>query len=88
MPFLLHLIVLLLYYYIIILLHYSANILPPALPGRRRCLSHARPSTAVLTVAMSSLEEADNSAAEGGVSNHVHQSVNVASLDARPTDDA
>jgi len=72
-----------------ILLYYSANVLPPAPPGRRRCSSHARPSTAVLSVAMSSLEGADNSAAEDGVSNQDHQSVvNVASPDARSTADA
>jgi hypothetical protein len=69
-------IMILLYYYIIILLYYSAILLPPAPPGRRHCSSHARPSAAVLSVAMSSLEAADNS----------DQSVvDVASPDARPT---
>ena len=81
--------IILLYYYIIISLYYLANILPPAPPGRRHYLSHARPSAAILSAAMSSLEGADNSAAEDGVSNQDHQSVvNVASPDARPTADA
>ena len=71
----LHLIVLLLYDYIIISLYYSANILPPAPPGHRCCLTNACPFVAVLSVAMSSLEGADNSTAEDCVSNQDHQSV-------------
>ena len=76
----------LLYYYIIILLYYSANSLPPAPPGRRHCSFNARPSAAVLSVAMSSLEATDNHAAEDSVSDHDYQSVvDVSSPDACPT---
>ena len=76
----------LLYYYINILLYYSVNILPQAPPGRRHCLSYAHPSAAKLSVTMSSLEAADKSAAEDGVSDQNYQSVvDIASPDARPT---
>ena len=79
-------IMILLYYHIIVLLDYSANILPPAPPGHCHCLSHTRPSAIVLSVAMSSLEAVDNSAAEDGVFYQNHQSaVGIASPDARPT---
>ena len=78
-------IMILLYYHIIVLLDYSANILPPAPPGHCHCLSHTRPSAIVLSVAMSSLEAADNSTAEESVSDHDYQTiVDIALPDARP----